>query len=115
MLSAGTVTIKPPSSGRVYVDKHELEVSKQNDAGDKIKFEAEDSGFVVIIPKADTLFVDTPKTLTFRVSAGGFVETPPIRDDITVGDKYEYHVYCEEEWDWDHKPGSSPPKIIIVD
>jgi len=115
MQNNGIVTLQPPSSGRAYVTEHVLEVSKANDVGDKITFEAKDSGFVITIPNADTLFVNTPKTLTFRVSAGGSKETEPIRDNVTVGEEYEYHVYCEDESDWDHKPGSSPPKIIIVD
>ena len=115
MKNEGTITLQPPSSGRAYVDEHELVVSKANDAGAKIKFTANDSGFVVVIPRADTLFNTSDKTLHIRISTSTPVETPTINSNVTVGDKYEYHVFCEEERDWAHKPGSSPPKIIIVD
>lgn len=112
------VTLRPPPSGtgkRTYVDKHDLAVSKGSEAGNtKIEFAANDWSFVVVIPEADSLFTTPPEnTLHFRVSAGTSVETPVISNSVTDGQKYEYHVFCEEDQDWAHKRGSSPPKIII--
>ena len=114
------VTFRPPTSGgkREYVDKHELPVSKQDDAGtETITFAASTHNFVVVIPEADKLFFDPEvtiePTLHFRVTTT--YETPKIKANVVSGQKYEYHVFCEEEGDWAHKRGASPPKIIIKD
>lgn len=116
------VTLRPPTSGgkREYADEHELQISKQDDAGlEKITFVAINHSFVVVIPEADKLFFDPKKTveptLHFRVKAGTSVPTPTINGNVESGQKYEYHVFCEEEGDWAHKRGSSPPKIMILD
>jgi hypothetical protein len=114
------VALGPPVTGagkREYLDKHELNVSKQSHAGeDKIKFTADTYSFVIIIPRAENLFTDpAEKTLHFRLEHGTTQETPIINTNVTKGEKYEYHVFCEDERDWAHKPGSSPPKIIIID
>ena len=115
------VTLRPPTGPgkREYVDEHDLEVSKKDDAGlEKITFAAINHCFVVVIPKAKELFSDPEEnlepTLHFRVTTATAYVTPTIKDNVEVGN-YEYHVFCEEERDWAHKPGSSPPKIIIVD
>jgi len=116
-----TVTLRPPTSGgkREYADEHELPVSKQSDAGEKITFTATNHSFVVVIPEADKIFSDPPEgilepTLHFRVKAGTSEPTTKIKVDAVVGN-YEYHVFCEEEGDWAHKRGSSPPKIVVDD
>ena len=109
-----TVTFQIPTSGprRAYVDKHALSIHD----GNTITFNApEESGFVVVIPNADNLFDATPtppKTWIYRISENGSVVTPAIKstDETT----YEYHVFCEKQNDWAHKPGGSPPKIIAV-
>lgn len=115
-----TVTLEPPSTSsgkREYVNDHELLVSKGTSAGsDKITFAANNHNFMVVIPEADSLFTaPVDKTLSFRVSTSAPVDTPTINDNVIVDTKYEYHVFCEEERDWAHKPGASPPKIIIID
>ena len=112
-----TVTLRKPIEGegkREYVHKHEQEV-KQADVGAAIiKFEAQDYNFVVVIPRANSLFTNPEEnTLHFTVSPGTPEYTPTINTGVTNGNKYEYHVFCEGDRDWAHKPGSSPPKIII--
>jgi len=111
------VSLQPDPSGRAYVDQHVLELSSANDAGGTITFSAIGSGFVVIIPNADTLFDGAPKTLNLSISASASKPTPQIKDGLTPNSKdgWEYHVFCEDKRDWAHKPGASPPKIIIVD
>ena len=113
------VALGPPVTGagkREYLDNHELNVSKQSHAGqDTIKFTATTYSFVVVIPRAESLFTNpAQKTLHFRVEPGTPGQTPTINADVNNGEKYEYHVFCEEELDWANKPGSSPPKIIII-
>ncbi len=113
------VAFRPPNASngkREYVDIHELKLSKKDDAGkEKITFAAANHSFVVVIPEADSLFTTPDKTLHFRVSPGSPVPTPTINDNVENGKKYEYHVFCEEEGDWAHKRGASPPKIMILD
>ncbi len=109
------VTFRPPTSGgkREYADIHELQVSKQDDAGEKITFAANSHSFVVVIPGADSLFNTSEKTLHKRITPTTDYVTETIKVDAEVGN-YEYHVFCEEERDWGHKSGASPPKIIVV-
>jgi hypothetical protein len=113
------VTFRIPTTGpkRAYVDYHKLPVSKVGKAGTtKIEFKAAegDGGFVVVIPEANLLFIDPEEpTLHRRVEHGAPYVTPTINDNVNEDEMYEYHVYCEEEGDWAHKRGASPPKIII--
>ena len=107
------VTLEPASTGNADVTPHNLENVED---GDTIKFSTVGSVFTVTIPDADKLFSDYNKEVwCARIGAGKNEVTPEINSGLEAKSEWPYYVYCEEKRNWADNPGSSPPKIIIVD
>ena len=95
---------------RKYVSPHNLDLS----VGDSIEFEALKSDFEVLIHNKDRFFDTNEVTLAYIIPAGKSEQTPAIKAGLAEGTEKYYSVYCVNNNDFADKPGSSPPRIVVI-
>jgi len=109
------VVLKPVVASEAYAAPNPINVKKDDDAGKTITFSAENSGFAVCIPNANKLFAEWDKEYwCCSIRDHRYVETPKIRRDLDIGNKWDYYIYCEKTQDWAKDSADAPPIIIIV-